>query len=206
MTNRLVSKLSNNPILGFITGITAFFAAINSIRGLIGLPLFWSDLLISILLSSIAVYWILDSWKESSEKILAKTKIKTDIKSKISIKERIDFFGIEIIILPLLIGAITWNIFPVISHLIYYRWTLCGQFIGDNPRKNCLLLYDLRGRQISDECYSLDDSGYTYLNVPDWWIYKPQTVAIKVKGDISDKQKLKSEMFDNINCSGSIKI
>jgi len=207
MSNRLLSKLSNNPILGFITGITAFFAAINGIRGLIGLPLFWSDLLISILFSSITVYWILDSWKESSENILAQTKIKTDAKLKITIKERIVFLGIEIIILPILIGAIIWNIHPVISHFINFKWTLCGQFIVEYPEKTCLLFYDSRERQVSDECHSLDDdSGYKYFDIPNWWTYKPQIVATKNQENVSEKEKIMSKMFDNLNCSGFMKI
>ena len=204
MTNKLLSRLTDNPILGFITGLGGFFAIVNSIRGSIGLPLFWSDSLVSTLLLSITIYWTLDSWEKSSNQF--KSKIITDTKTKISIKERIKFFGIDIIILPILIGATIWNFYPVISHLINSKWTLCGQFIVNNPRESCLLLYDARNRQISDKFCGLDDSGYKYLEMPNWWTYKPQTVAVDERGDISEEKEIEAFLFNASTCSGLIKL
>lgn len=202
MKNKLLSKLSDNPILSIATAIITLIATANSITGSIGLPPFWSDLLVSIILLSITIYWSFDSWKESSNK--AKSHILSNVKYNISIQQRIRNIGIYLIILPILIILILYNIYPTTLHLINYKWTLCGQFIVKNPNESCLILYDARNRKISDKCYKLDDdSGYKHLNIPNWWIYKPQTAAVKYQQNISEKKKLKSEMFD---CSGFIKL
>ena len=205
MKNRLLSKLTDNPILSIATAITALVAAVDRIKSFVGLPPFWSDLLISIILLGITIYWIKDLWKESSGK--PQSGFHSGKRSKITLKERIKNVGIFIIILPLLLILTVWNMYPVISHFYNYKWTLCGQFIVKNPRQNCLYLYDTRNRLIYDKCYRLDDdTGYKFLNMPNWWTYKPQAVAVKNQANISEKKELESKMFDSSDCSGFIKL
>lgn len=201
----MLQFLQENPVLGIITAVTAILTALNSFVGAFGLPPFWADALISLVLTYSVFHWILYTWKSvKMRRSVGLAPIRPSGSQPISTILR--GIGLSILIPITLFVLLVLNATPVVSHIRKSDWVLCGTFVISCTDVSCIELYDARNRKVSDHCYPLDDdSGYKYLKGDNWWIYQPSSVSSRCKGQTSTRYPLDPTMF-NLSCDGTVKI
>lgn len=199
----LLSKLLENPVLSIATTLTALLTVLNNFIGSFGISPFWSDLFATVIIAYTIIHWTVF--------ILRGVKIKEKVmilngttEERISLRALLRNIGPSIVILPVLVLLLVWVSKPLLGHIGHTNWTLCGSFIGNCNQRPCLELSDSKGRRIFDKCFLTDDdSGYKYLAAPNWRSYRPQKVALRCDGNISEAVELSQSFFDD-TCAGIV--
>jgi hypothetical protein len=81
-------------------------------------------------------------------------------------------------------------------------WTVCGTFVSICGKNSCVRLWDEKGRKTTDECLSLDDSGYLPPHAEAWWRYQPAKVSLVCGADERQPVPVNETMLRNAECSG----
>src|SRR5262249_823658 len=98
------NPLIENPLLSVLTGITGLLAGVNTFIGSLGVPPFWADTFLALILSYMLVHWvrqIILSWKKQQRQSRLQ---RAEEHKESSVKSLFKTAGISIVILPLLLS------------------------------------------------------------------------------------------------------
>jgi hypothetical protein len=167
-----LSKLKENPILSVTTAMTGILAALNSFVDGTGLPPFWGDCGVTILITMTVIYWGM---------VMARS-IAANVSARGRAARLADFFrgtGTALLLLLFLVMLLIWTARLPVRHLLTGKWSICGEVIVTCSRRPCLFLFDEKGRRIMDDCVVLqDDSGYFHIPDQKYWVYRPVSLGV----------------------------
>jgi hypothetical protein len=179
-------RIDENPLLVAITAITAVLGVLNAFSVTLGLPPFWSDVVVVVA----ALYTLLHWWVS----MIGSRKQAAGIVHPPS-RRRVPFGSL---LVSLLIAAlIVWNAAPLAAHVTENGWRLCASFPHSCETSPCLRLYDARHRPIDRQCFSFDDAtAFKNLAAPHWWTYRPAYAALDCAGTVRREVALPAVVFD----------
>lgn len=189
-------QLGDNLISTAIAAITTVLAGLNAFVSQFLLPPFWRDLFVSVLLVGVLIDQCLKTRTAKRELALAGAAGGPSGASLI-----------PAYVVAVLLAAVTIaTVFPVAVHIARPHWRLCGTFKTNTPAEgSCLVVYDSRNRQVSDECTPIDDSHHVGgLTGESWGTYKPVTYSIRRNGKDGPHHPLDKDMFTE--ACGSVKV
>lgn len=190
-----------NPVLSIASAIVALLALLNNVVSSLGLPPFWTDLVLSLILTYTVCDW---GFLIYCELFRGTTVVAFEGTTKEAFGVKLRRMMLPIVTFPILFSLLVWTVVPIWRHLGHTNWRICGSFITSCNRNTCLRFTDSRDREVVRGCISVDDdSGYKNFNAPHWWSYEPKNVMLVCNDKASEPLSLDSAFFDN-QCDATI--
>jgi len=159
----------NNPVLIAVTAVGIALSTTKTFVSRLLLDPFWEDVIVAGLLLACCGFWV--------QKLVSGHEPEAQQRQKQGNTAILSVVVIQI-------GLAIWYLLPAVAVMVHGRWRLCGTFIVPSPENACIVGYDKRGRQISDECFPLDQAGWLNREGPHWWSYPPGSFAIRRAGKV----------------------
>ena len=169
--------------------------AVSGVTAALGLPPFWSDTLTALVMGLTAASLARAGFRETEPRVpagLVRPAVNRSAARRIRMLS--PYLGVAVVFLLLAF----WSAYPAINHVARGTWQICGTFLPSCGNQGCFRLFDDRGRPIADVCYTPDDdAGWKRLAQPNWWTYRPASIAFECPGKSPNRRDLTPAVFED---------
>lgn len=182
-----------SPLFATVLAIcTSAMAAVNEFTNAFQFEPLWVDVGFALAAVGVAAYllrsMISPSGADSSSQGRARLRVKLD-------PVRVAAAVVLLVIFFVSVGR-------PIRNVVAGEWTVCGTVVSTCEKNACVRLLDEKGRKSTEECWSLDDTGYLAPHSEARWRYQPVKMSLVCGADESIPVPLNDTMIRNPACSG----